>query len=109
MCINSEAKILKKSDKKLHLVILLPIQILNILILSCLSLFYRKNKDKNVSIHIFCTFAHSKNEGPLAQLNRVFDYGSKGCRFESCRGRSQNSSAKCSTIFSIFLFIKRKK
>ena len=24
-------------------------------------------------------------EGSLAQLNRAFDYGSKGCRFESCR------------------------
>ena len=23
--------------------------------------------------------------GSLAQLNRAFDYGSKGCRFESCR------------------------
>ena len=23
--------------------------------------------------------------GPLAQLNRAFDYGSKGYRFESCR------------------------
>ena len=24
-------------------------------------------------------------DGSLAQLNRAFDYGSKGCRFESCR------------------------
>ncbi len=27
------------------------------------------------------------NHGPVAQLNRAFDYGSKGYRFESCRGR----------------------
>ena len=24
--------------------------------------------------------------GPIAQLNRAFDYGSKGYRFESCWG-----------------------
>ena len=24
--------------------------------------------------------------GPVAQLNRAFDYGSEGYRFESCRG-----------------------
>ena len=27
--------------------------------------------------------------GPLAQLNRVFDYGSKGYRFESCMGHKK--------------------
>ena len=27
--------------------------------------------------------------GPLAQLNRAFDYGSKGYRFESCRGHKK--------------------
>ena len=26
-----------------------------------------------------------RKNGPLAQLNRAFDYGSKGYRFESCR------------------------
>ena len=34
--------------------------------------------------------AHLK-QGPLAQLNRAFDYGSKGCRFESCRGHKQKT------------------
>ena len=29
--------------------------------------------------------ALKKKNGPLAQLNRAFDYGSKGYRFESCR------------------------
>ena len=27
-----------------------------------------------------------ESNGPVAQLNRVFDYGSKGSRFESWRG-----------------------
>jgi hypothetical protein len=31
-------------------------------------------------------FATHKKIGPVAQLNRVFDYGSKGSRFESWRG-----------------------
>jgi hypothetical protein len=28
-------------------------------------------------------FAAHQNNGPVAQLNRAFDYGSKGFRFES--------------------------
>ena len=28
--------------------------------------------------------------GRVAQLNRAFDYGSKGCRFESCRGHKKS-------------------
>ena len=28
--------------------------------------------------------------GRVAQLNRAFDYGSKGCRFESCRGHRKS-------------------
>lgn len=28
---------------------------------------------------------HPKANGSLAQLNRASDYGSEGCRFESCR------------------------
>jgi hypothetical protein len=27
--------------------------------------------------------------GPVAQLNRAFDYGSEGYRFESCRGHKE--------------------
>ena len=30
-------------------------------------------------------------DGSLAQLNRAFDYGSKGCRFESCRSHCLTS------------------
>lgn len=30
-----------------------------------------------------------KNDGSLAQLNRAFDYGSKGYRFESCRSHTK--------------------
>ena len=32
-----------------------------------------------------------QNTGPLAQLNRVFDYGSKGYRFESCMGHKRDN------------------
>ncbi len=28
-----------------------------------------------------------KCDAPVAQLDRAFDYGSKGCKFESCRVR----------------------
>ena len=43
-----------------------------------------QRKKKRVSLH------PQINGGPLAQLNRVFDYGSKGCRFESCMGHFQS-------------------
>lgn len=41
---------------------------------------------KGLIIIFFCIFATEIKQGPLAQLNRVFDYGSKGYRFESYRG-----------------------
>ena len=28
-----------------------------------------------------------KNDAPIAQLDRAFDYGSKGCGFDSCWAR----------------------
>lgn len=34
--------------------------------------------------------------GSLAQLNRASDYGSEGCRFESCRARQTPSSLRSS-------------
>mgnify|MGYP006866176919 CR=1 FL=1 len=43
--------------------------------------------------------AHSK-KGPVAQLNRAFDYGSKGFRFESWRGHK-----KSFTFVKLFLLI----
>ena len=43
------------------------------------------------TMDIFCIFAVTKSNGPLAQLNRVFDYGSKGYRFESCRGHEKKT------------------
>ena len=38
-----------------------------------------------------CT-AIEKNNGSVAQLNRAFDYGSKGYRFESCRSHKAPSN-----------------
>ena len=38
------------------------------------------------------TPSESDARGPLAQLNRVSDYGSEGCRFESCMGHNKRLS-----------------
>ena len=35
-----------------------------------------------------CT--RNKQQGHVAQLNSASDYGSEGCRFESCRGHENN-------------------
>ena len=42
-----------------------------------------------------------QNDGSLAQLNRASDYGSEGCRFESCRShtKKRNKSSDCSSSF----------
>ena len=45
-------------------------------------------------------------DGPLAQLNRAFDYGSKGCRFESCMGH-KNGSKKREQFCSLFSFFQK--
>ena len=41
-------------------------------------------REKYVSLHPL-----KRNNGRVAQLNRVADYGSAGYRFESCRGHSK--------------------
>ncbi len=43
-----------------------------------------------------------RNNGPLAQLNRAFDYGSKGYRFESCRDHLDRSQVLENKAFAIF-------
>ena len=40
--------------------------------------------------------------GPVAQLNRAFDYGSEGYRFESCRGHMKIKGLQ--QIFVVTLF-----
>lgn len=57
---------------------------------------------KEICIENFPIFANRNSNGPLAQLNRVFDYGSKGCRFESCMG---HLTKKALTFVSAFLFL----
>ena len=48
-------------------------------------------------------FAHAfKGNGSLAQLNRASDYGSEGCRFESCTNHITIANAS-SQVFAIFL------
>ncbi len=42
--------------------------------------------------------------GPLAQLNRAFDYGSKGYRFESCRDHfKETQSLRNQSVAFLFL------
>ena len=40
----------------------------------------------------------NRKKGPVAQLNRAFDYGSKGFWFESRRGHKK-ASQKCGAFF----------
>ena len=45
--------------------------------------------------------------GSVAQLNRASDYGSEGCRFESCRSHSDYQIYKKENVISLtfsFLF-----
>ena len=57
------------------------------------------------SSKIGSNFAALKTKnGPLAQLNRAFDYGSKGYRFESCRDHKTETQSlrNQSVAFSFF-------
>ena len=45
-----------------------------------------------------------RNNGPLAQLNRAFDYGSKGYRFESCRDHITKSQVLKNEPLAILFF-----
>ena len=59
------------------------------------------------SSKIGSNFAALKTKtGPLAQLNRAFDYGSKGYRFESCRDHLKKAqSLRNQSVASLFLSI----
>jgi hypothetical protein len=43
---------------------------------------------------------------PIAQLDRVFDYESKGHRFESCWARHRKSLV-CFALLVVFFFVQR--
>ena len=45
-------------------------------------------------------------DGSLAQLNRASDYGSEGCRFESCRSHWKREN---SDVLSFFFISLQKK
>ena len=55
--------------------------------------FFAKKRGKVLVLSKSVVPLHSqnRNNGSLAQLNRVFDYGSKGYRFESYRSHSFGS------------------
>ncbi len=40
-----------------------------------------------------------KRNGSVAQLNRASDYGSEGCRFESCRSHQRSTSKNGGAFF----------
>ena len=82
--------------------------------------FQHKSRKKHVFLKknspTFCCFkkklylciAIEKNNGSIAQLNRAFDYGSKGYRFESYWSHSKQETNKCSSLF-LFIPYKHKK
>ena len=47
-------------------------------------------------------YCRADARGPLAQLNRVSDYGSEGCRFESCMGHKKCSCQYGRSIFFVW-------
>ena len=65
-----------------------------------IKIFFLIIKIKIVSLQIII------QKGPVAQLNRVSDYGSEGYRFESCRDHSKNpiDNKQFSWIFC-FIFL----
>ena len=53
---------------------------------------------------LYLCIAIEKNNGSIAQLNRAFDYGSKGYRFESYWSHSKQETNICSSLFLFHLF-----
>ena len=49
--------------------------------------------------------AQKTKNGPLAQLNRAFDYGSKGYRFESCRDHNKKAQSLRNQSVAFLLFV----
>ncbi len=47
-------------------------------------------------------YLHCDKQGLVVQLNRIPDYGSGGCRFESCRGHTRGQ-VQIFTNLSFFL------
>ena len=46
-----------------------------------------KKSKKKLEIHFFLVYKYNHSDAPVAQLDRASDYGSEGCKFESCRVR----------------------
>ena len=51
---------------------------------------------------LYLCIAIEKNNGSIAQLNRAFDYGSKGYRFESYWSHSKQETNICSSLFFFY-------
>lgn len=66
-------------------------------------------QEKSVSLHPL-----NKNNGRVAQLNRVADYGSAGYRFESCRDHRDPLQGICRGFLffctgTVYLRVKRRR
>ena len=46
------------------------------------------------------------SNGSVAQLNRASDYGSEGCRFESCRSHDKEDITSCDVLFFLLYTYK---
>ena len=49
--------------------------------------FFKKMKNNACKWKYFGLIRKTLSDAPVAQLDRAFDYGSKGCEFESRRAR----------------------
>ena len=64
---------------------------------------FRKKKPESFGSSDFSRYlcTRLKKYGSVAQLNRASDYGSEGCRFESCRSHSKEDITSCNVLFFV--------
>ena len=56
---------------------------------------------------MYLCIAIEKDNGSIAQLNRAFDYGSKGYRFESYWSHSKQEMNNSSSLFVLYSYINK--
>ena len=56
---------------------------------------------------MYLCIAIEKDNGSIAQLNRAFDYGSKGYRFESYWSHSKQEMNNSSSLFVLYNYINK--
>ena len=74
-------------------------------VMTCQKIFLKKFEKTLADYENSSNFAAQKTKnGPLAQLNRAFDYGSKGYRFESCRDHFYKSQVLENEALATFIY-----